>query len=274
MKAWIAVAALVGSAVAQTPDIHEIMLQVAFNQAKAQDAREQFAYHQREVVRLHRLNGKLAHEEHREYWVKPEALGVHKELIAFDGRYERKGQYISFKKPNTDYENVGIDAAIAEAFADDVTNDADSRDGVADRLFPLTYRQQLKYTFRLVGTETAGGRAVYRVAFEPKDKAATDWKGEARIDAAEFQPVSVYTNMARSVPLAVKLIFGTDVRGLGFSVVYREFDHGVWFPVSYGGEFELHAVFFYKRNISISLANSDFHRADVSSKVTCVAGEK
>lgn len=267
-------AALLGCAAAQTPDLHEIMLHVAFNQAKAQDAREQFTYRQKEVVRLHRLNGKLAHEERREYWVKPEARGVHKELIAFEGRYERKGQYISFTQPNTDYENVGIDAALAEAFGNDVTNDPDSRDGIANQLFPLTYHQQLKYKFRLVASETVGGRAVYRVAFESKDKGATDWKGEAVIDAAEFQPVSVYTKMSHSVPLAVRLVLGTDVRGLGFSVVYQKFDDGVWFPVSYGGEFELYAVFFYKRNISISLANSDFHRADVSSKVTYAAGEK
>jgi hypothetical protein len=274
MKALLMLAALLGPAAAQSPDVREIMRLVALNQGQAREDRLHFAYRQKEDIRLHRLNGKLAHEEHRDYWVTPETRGVHKVLMTFEGRYERKGRYISFTQPNTDYENVGIDAAIAEAFTDDVTNDPDSRDGIANQLFPLTYHQQLEYKFHLVGTETFRGRAVYRVAFEPKDKDATIWKGEALIDTAQFQPVSVYTRMARSVPMAVRVLLGTNVRGLGFSVIYQKFDDGVWFPVSYGGEFELQAAFFYKRTISISLANSDFHRADVSSKVIYATGEK
>jgi len=55
---------------------------------------------------------------------------------------------------------------------------------------------------------------------------------------------------------------------LGFAVSYQKFDDGVWFPVSYGGEFELKAVFFYKRAISIAMTNSDFRRADVTSDIT------
>jgi hypothetical protein len=51
-------------------------------------------------------------------------------------------------------------------------------------------------------------------------------------------------------------------------VAYQKFEDGVWFPVSYGGEFEVRAVFFYKRTISVSMVNSDFKRSLVNSTVT------
>jgi hypothetical protein len=79
--------------------------------------------------------------------------------------------------------------------------------------------------------------------------------------------VLVTTNLAFGIPMAVKILLGTNIRGLGFSVAYQKFADGVWFPVSYGGEFEVRAVFFYKRSISVSLTNSDFRRTDVTSKV-------
>ena len=63
------------------------------------------------------------------------------------------------------------------------------------------------------------------MAFEPKphqefDEAA--WKGEALIDAAEYQPVLVHTKLAIKIPLAVKTLLGTDIKGLGFSVALSE----------------------------------------------------
>ncbi len=77
----------------------------------------------------------------------------------------------------------------------------------------------------------------------------------------------VTTNMALRIPLAVKIVLGTNITGLGFAVEYKKFADGVWFPVSYGGEFEVRAVFFYKRKISLAVANSDFRRTDVNSTV-------
>jgi hypothetical protein len=41
----------------------------------------------------------------------------------------------------------------------------------------------------------------------------------------------------------------------------------VWFPVTYGGEFKLKALFFYSRLVGPSLENSDFQRAVVDSMV-------
>ena len=51
------------------------------------------------------------------------------------------------------------------------------------------------------------------------------------------------------------------------TVEYRKFDEGVWFPVSYGTEFRFHVLFFYSRQIAVSMVNSDFRRADVKSSV-------
>lgn len=265
MKALLLVA-FASCACAQLPDVQEIMRRVAFNQAKTQDARLEFVYHQNQNVRLRRSNGKVAREEFREYDITPAARGLHRELVSVQGRYEKDGDYVAYDTPQKEAD--GIDAGLVEGFVEDLMKD-DARDGLDAGLFPLTYHQQLKYTFRLVGAETYRGRPVYRVAFEPKDR--FDWKGEALIDADEFQPVFVSTKLGRGIPLAVKALLRTDVKGLGFSVTYQKFADGVWFPVSYGGEFDLHVLFFYKRTISISMINTDFRRVDVNSQVSYAA---
>ena len=251
---------------AQLPNVHDIMLRVAFNQAKSQDARRQFVFREKQTVRLRRANGNLAREEYREYQIAPTERGIHRELLTLHGRYEEKGDYVLYDRPQHEVEGVatGIDAGLIEGFSEDWNTD-NSRDGIANELFPLTYHQQLKYNFRLVKAETYRGRAVYRVAFEPKKR--FEWKGEALIDATDYQPVFVTTKMAHGVPLAVKTLLGSDVKGLGFSVSYQRFGDGVWFPVSYGGEFELRVLFFYRRTISISLTNVDFQHVDVNSVV-------
>jgi hypothetical protein len=55
---------------------------------------------------------------------------------------------------------------------------------------------------------------------------------------------------------------------MGFEVTYLKFDEGLWFPVTYGGEFKLRALFLYARTIGVSMQNSGFQRAVVDSKVT------
>src|ERR1700731_3036662 len=55
------------------------------------------------------------------------------------------------------------------------------------------------------------------------------------------------------IPVFVRTLLGTDLPGLGFNVEYRRFDDGVWFPVSFGTEFRLRAVFFINRDITVSL---------------------
>ena len=48
---------------------------------------------------------------------------------------------------------------------------------------------------------------------------------------------------------------------------YQKFDDGLWFPASYGTEFRLRALFFYNRSIVVSLENTGFQRALVSSRI-------
>ena len=84
----------------------------------------------------------------------------------------------------------------------------------------------------------------------------------------------MHSSLALKIPAAVKVLLGTDIKGLGFSVTYQKFEDGVWFPVSYGGEFEVRAVFFYKRTISVNMTNTEFHRTNVNSNVTYLANEK
>jgi len=273
----IALLALVtGSALAQTPTLASIMARVAENQAKSQDLRSNFVYDQKQLLRMLRSNGQLAREEHRRYTVLPAFRGGKKELTSFEGKYREHNAFINYYHPGYQYKNLDIDGQLIDQFSNDMMNDKSSRDGIGHDLFPLTYHQQLKYDFRLVGSERYRGREVYRVAYQPKvkphladadDSGSAIWKGEALIDSAEFQPVLVTSTMALRIPAAVKILLGTDIKGLGFSVSYEKFCDGVWFPVSYGGEFVVRGLFLYKRTMTVSMVNSDFRRLDVNSSI-------
>jgi hypothetical protein len=183
---------------------------------------------------------------------------------------------VSYDKPDYQYKGLDIDGDLIGDMARDMMNDEKSRDGIGHDLFPLTAEEQRKYDFRLVDRETYRGSSVYRVAFQPRHglprgEDDPDWKGDALIDAQEFQPVLISTSLAQRIPMAVKVLLGTDIKGLGFSVTYRKFDDGVWFPVSYGGEFQVRGLFFYRRNISVALTNSDFKKTDVKSTLVYAA---
>ncbi len=278
MKILLAVATL-GCALAQTPDVGQIMARVGENQSKALAARKDWVYHQKQLLRMVRGIGKLAREERREYVMTPQDTGVHKDLAHFEGKYERHGKYIAYDHPNYEYKEMDIDGELIDDMSNDMTDDRKSRDGIAHDLFPLAATQQARYDFTLKGSEIYHGRPVFRVAFQPKPHQQAgdgdaDWKGDALIDAEEFQPVVINTRLAAHIPMAVRILLGTNIKGLGFSVSYQKFADGVWFPVSYGGEFEVRAVFFYKRAISVSLVNSDFRRTDVTSKVAYALEEK
>src|SRR5437588_5366358 len=56
----------------QGPDIEQIMSRLGRNQAKAQDLRKDFTYHQKQLLRMNRGNHKLSREERREYDVTPD----------------------------------------------------------------------------------------------------------------------------------------------------------------------------------------------------------
>jgi len=251
----------------------EIMARVAENQNQSQEMREAFVYHQNVMIRLQRSNGKLAREEYSEFTVTPTATGTQKERTLFRGKFADHGKEIEFDQPAHEHKSVDIDADVANSLLESFTNDPKSRDGIERDLFPLTSKQQRKYKFHLDGTEDYRGTPVYRITFEPKKATFDDddgdvWSGEVLVQRDEYQPVLVTTKLAAKVPIWAKTLLGTDIKQLGFKVTYQKFDEGLWFPVTYGGEFRLKVLFMYARRIGVSLQNSGFQRAKVESKLT------
>ena len=248
-----------------SPSVEQIMARVAANQDRAEQARAEYVYQQRIHVASLRTNGKLAREETADYLVTPTPDGTKKEMKHIQGRYWHKGKYMEFQGEPVP-EAGWLDSSLVESFRDDLSNDK-SKDGLGRDLFPLTSEEQKTYRFELAGEETAQGRKVYRVRFRPRDKNELTWAGEALIDATEFEPVRVYTKLSRKIPFWIRTLLGTNVPGFGFNVEYKRFDQGVWFPVSFGTEFRLRAVFFINRDITVALENSAFERAKVQSKI-------
>ena len=100
---------------------------------------------------------------------------------------------------------------------------------------------------------------MFRVTFEPGTD-ETPWAGEVLVDAREYQPVLITSHIARGIPLWVRTFLGTNLRYLGFKVAYEKFAEGVWFPVRYGGEFDLRVL------SSIPPQNRDFRHQQRLSK--------
>jgi hypothetical protein len=246
-----------------------IMARVAANQDRSEELRKQYVYRQRSHVVSHKpKGGRLQREETADYDVTPTPDGTEKKLKLITGRYWNKGKYETFEadqEPDAD----GLDGSLVRSFRDDLLDDK-TKDGLGKDLFPLTSDQQKDYAFTLLGQEMQEGRSLYHIGFRPKDSRDITWAGEAYIDAAEFQPVRVFTKLSRRIPFAVRTLLGTDLPGLGFSVVYKRQEDGVWFPATFGTEFRLHAIFFINRDISVSLQNSGFQRTHVESKMKVI----
>lgn len=250
----------------------EIMRRVAASQDEAFDNRSNFIFQQDVRVRFHRTNGKLAREEERQYTIAPSAKSFTKTLVSFRGQYEKDGRLIVYDKPGYTYKDVDIDGELIDDLTDDMVNEQKSRDGISVDLFPLTSAQQAHYEFKLHGNEDYRGREVYKISFKPLKKKNEDWEnglwaGELLVDTHDFQPVLVTTQMAKGIPVMVRTLLGTNLKGLGFKLEYEKAAEGVWFPVRYGGEFELKAVFFYKRRISVGMHSYDFKRAEVTTRI-------
>lgn len=257
------------AAPAQTPPpIDEIMARVAANQTRSVAARTQFVYRQEEMIALRKSNGTMECEGKREYTVTPGARGIERRLVKSEARRPPQHCSVSLASDSLNV-SVNADDAAMEGLS---TSAGQSKDEIPRDLFPLTASQQRLYEYKLEATENYKGRPVYRVSFHPNHRRDGDgdagyWKGEALIDAAEFQPVMVTTDLTAKIPMAVRVLLGTNVHGVGFSVSYQRVADGVWFPASFGGEFKFNALFFYRRSISINVKNSDFKRTDVKSNV-------
>jgi hypothetical protein len=272
----------------QTPAVDAIMAKVAENQERAEKVRTAYLYKQRIVVTSRRTNGKLMCEEKTDYQVLPSGTGIQKEQTRFEGKLWHKHRYVTYVSESDEKSATKItpsevsidlgdslDVGLVRDFRDDLANDK-TKDGLGKDLFPLTAEEQKQYEFQLVGREqqrVAQASAcgchgdVYRVRFRPKDRQEMTWAGEALIDAADFAPVSISTKLSRPIPFLVKTLLGTDVPGLGFSVSYRRVADGLWFPISFGTEFRLRALFFLNRTLAVSLENTDFQQASAESTI-------
>ena len=248
----------------------EIMQRVAVNQDKAEDLRRQYVYKQHIHVVSRKTNGKVMREESADYDVFPSAQGSSKKLTQLAGKFWNNKEYQTYTAepaPDDDRWGYSLDGDLVTDFRHDLVDEKKSKDGLAAHLFPLTSKQQEKYIFKLLPDQTMNGRSVYRIGFEPKDKSDVDWSGEAFVDKEDFQPVMVFTKLSRKLPFLIRTTLGTDLPGVGFSVTYKRQPDGLWFPATFGTEFRLKAVFFIKRDISVSLLNSDFEHTHVDSTV-------
>ncbi|MGC2478112.1 MAG: hypothetical protein WA485_27480 [Candidatus Sulfotelmatobacter sp.] len=245
-----------------------IMAKVAANQDRSEALRKEFVYRQHIHILTHKPGGKMLREETADYDVTPMPDGTEKKLSKLTGRYLVKGKYETFEGEPVPAED-SLDGDLIKNFRDDLANDK-SKDGLAKDLFPLTSEEQKDYQMELLGQETQDGRSVYHIGFKPKDKDEMTWAGEAYIDAVEFEPVRVFTKLSRRMPFMVRTMLGTDLPGIGFNVVYKRQQDGVWFPSTFGTEFRIRALFFINREISVSLENSAFEHAQVKSKVKAV----
>src|SRR5262249_36652317 len=151
-------------------------------------------------------------------------------------------------------------------------------------LFPLASKDLQYYKFTMKGRTEVQGRPAYQVGFEPairelcvgigaKDKCMSrPWKGEAWVDAAEFQPVRIVTELATQIPWGVRVFLGTNLRQTGFSITYRRVAENMWFPATYGTEFRLNVLWGYRRTVTLSVESSEFQK-DGGFFECCVRGE-
>lgn len=247
-----------------------IMARVAANQDRGEALRKQYVYKQQIHILTHKPGGKLMREETAEYNVVPTSDGTKKQLTRLTGRYWHKGRYEQFTGEPTPEED-SFDGDLINDLRDDLSDDS-AKDGLARRWFPLTKEEQKNYAFKLLGEEVRQGRSVYHISFQPNENDEIPWAGEAYIDAAEFEPVLVFTKLARRLPLMIRTLLGTDVPGIGFNVVYQRQPDGAWFPATVGTEFRIRAEFVINRQVSVSLENSTFEHTHVASKIK-VLGE-
>jgi hypothetical protein len=259
------------------------MARVAANQDRSEAERDHYIYVQHARV-VSRKGKTVMCEEVTDFRVTPSAAGSQQSLLKLDGRVLRKHKYIPYttlppakdrsqSQAATDDDSISVeiggdfaDRDMVENMRSNLTNDK-SKDGIGAHLFPLTSKSQSDYRFHFAGREHIHGHDVFHIGFRPKDKDNYAWKGDAYIDAIAYQPVVVSTAMSRAVPFAVRTLLGTNLPGLGFSVVYEARPDGVWFPVSFGTEFKLRVLFFFNREITINAQNSDFEKTHVSSQI-------
>lgn len=266
-----------GQQASSPPTADAIMARVAANQDSSQAERSHYIYVQHARVRS-RKGKTIMCEEITDSRIIPSASGSQQKLLKLDGRVRHKGHYLTYTqllpprqkgetKAVTEHEDFEtLDRGLVENMRTDLTNEK-SKDGIGTGLFPLTSKDLPYYEFHLLGREQMNGRNVFHIEFRPKDKGDVVWKGDAYIDTTAFEPVVVRTAMARRIPFAVRTLLGTSLPGLGFTVVYAPQPDGVWFPTSFGTEFKVHVLFFFRRQITVDAEYRDFRKTHVTSHI-------
>jgi len=249
-----------------------IMGRVAANQDRNEALRKQCVYKQHIHILTHKPGGKLMREETADYTVVPTPDGTKKKLMLLTGCYWHRGRYEQFTGEPTPQED-SFDGDLINDLRDDLSDD-NTKDGLPKRWFPLTREEQNDYAFKLLGQEVQQGRSVYHISFQPKDKDEVPWAGEAYIDAAEFEPVWVFTKLAGHIPRMIRTLLGIDVPGVGFNVAYQRQLDGVWFPAAVSTEFRIRAAFVINRQVSLSLENSAFEHTHVKSRMKVIGEVK
>lgn len=260
--------ALLALATLHAQTAEEIMAKLTANIERASSERSQFLYEQTVRSRMIRTNGKVARQETRKYSVLPAPGTTQKKLVSLDGEIHRNGAITKYTDPETQSGGVDIDGALINGLTEQWVDDKDSRDGIPKSLFPLGKDAVSKYDFHLLETRDWKGRPTHHLTFTPKKGAdEAHWKGDLYVDAAEFQPVQIATDLAWRMPFFVRTVFGSNIRQTGFAVSYQRVAENVWIPVSYGSEFRLDVLFGYKRVITMALTSSGFQRATADSTI-------
>lgn len=262
---------------ADTPPLHEILSRLADNQERVEKARNSIVYRQETTMKLGR-GGKVLRDDHRVYTVTPTPDGTQKHLNLFEGRHFQKGKPVPYDSPEYRSGNIDLDGEIMEDIHKDLVSDPNSRDGIDRDSFPLTRDQMDKYTFSLAGRQKVAGVDALRVRFTPKKEEdwedSSPWEGELLVHPEEFQPMRVTTKFATHIPGWVKVVFGISIKQLGFNVTYKKVDEGLWFPHTFGTEFQFRVFFGYARDVTFSLQNSEFRKAVSDSVITYDTTEK
>ena len=210
----------------------------------------------------------VARQESRVYSVAPKPSATEKNRLSLDGEVHKGSQIIQYTDPKTENSGVDLDGSLFRSLTDDLVDDKESRDGISKSLFPLGNDTLAKYGFQLLDTRVYKGCSTHHLTFAPK-KGAEDanWKRDLYVDAAEYQPVQIATDLTFKMPLLVRAVFGTNIGQTGFAVSYQRVAENVGFPVSYGSEFRLDVLFGYQPVITMDLISSNLQCATARSAI-------
>lgn len=212
-------------------DANAIMAKVAANISAATEARRQY---QKVTAAMSQANGQVLRRETHEFKAIPQKDPTEKRLTSFSGVYRVGKAMVPYTDLNeTDKGDKGDREEIRQ-LVQDLVNAKNTRDGIPRTLFPFTPEELPFYKFTLKGETTLRNRRTFQILFEPLDTSGIcihvggdqnntchQWKGQAWIDAEDYQPARIETQLAKGVPWGVRLFMGIDAKQYGFSINYQ-----------------------------------------------------